>query len=202
MNGAKTVPARAIARSRLEAALAAHLASASLEEAAQAHGLSRRTLAAYRAEGGSRRAKDPRASKRAPGRPRGAASPMPAEERIVDEPLLDTLAAELRYARAARRRASTDATKRQWSGRVESLVRTLEKLSPPAPVPPDAVREEQRRLDTEGLALIEQFLADAIKPEEIVAAVARAAALRAFADKLEPALADELRALLEPENDA
>jgi hypothetical protein len=86
-----------------------------------------------------------------------------------DEDLLTTLAAELRYARGERRAATQDAARRAWSKRVEELVKVIERIAPPPPPPPDLLQRELRRLDGETIALIEQFMADPIRPEDVAA---------------------------------
>jgi hypothetical protein len=196
------VPAHAVPRARVEAALADHAAGASLAEAAAAHGLSRRTLATYKAALGPGAPTGPtkpsKAAARAPGSSRGGkptTRASTATEAVDDEGLLDTLASELRYARAARRRAKTDAGERSWSKRIEDLVKVIERLAPPPAPSPDEVARRLRDKDGELIDLVELHLAAAERTKASDIGVSLQD-LYVFSDRLAPALAAELRAML------
>jgi hypothetical protein len=132
-------------------------------EAAERNGIGARTLRRGLVEARPK----PKAKARANTTPRALAQPSPKDETAEAPSLLETLGAELRYARDARRTAESDAQRRAWSKRIEDLVRTLERLSPPPPVPPDAVQAELRRLDGITLEIIERFFEEPVGVEEI-----------------------------------
>lgn len=150
-------------RHAIEAAKADVAGGTSQPEAAARHGVKLRTLERALAE--SRRGMGAKPRPKATSKQRTTKRSAGGE--ADESSLTETLAAELRYARAQRRGAETDAQRRSWSKRIEDLVKVLERIAPPPPVPPDAVQAELRRLDGVTIGLIEQFLENPIKQEEV-----------------------------------
>lgn len=148
-------------RRALAAALAEVARGATHTDAAARHGLGTRTLRRAIAE--AKPKPKPKAKQRPKGRDRRRA---PDEDE--DKGLLDTLVAELRDARRERRDPrNSDAENRAWAKAIRELVSAIERIAPAPGPPPDMVQAELRRLDGITIGLIEQFFADALKPEDL-----------------------------------
>jgi hypothetical protein len=172
------MPAHRAPEHAVAAAIQAVEDGATIPEAAEAAGIGRATLERRLAE--RRKAQGGRGGKKAPATkpaaPRGGKTPrgatagssQPVEgggtrlQRL--ERLLDAALAEEEEA------APGSPARRQWSERAQKLWEAVNRHSPPAPVPPDAVAEALSELDAVCLEDLERNLPNPITPAEVAAA--------------------------------